>query len=364
MEQKRNKWLVRVSCLTYNHSSYITDTMNGFCMQQTNFPFVCTIVDDASTDSEQIVIRNYLEEHFDLEDKSIVRKEETNDYILTFAQHKTNKNCYFAVLFLKYNHYSIRRPKRLYVAEWVDKAKYHALCEGDDYWICSEKLQKQVEFLETHQDYTMVCNRTRLFSVRQERYIGESYCYKKSQLVKPKDVINRTGLFISTCSIVYRNTVNDNYPDYCTKCKVGDYPLQIMCAMKGKVYYFNDMMSVYRVQNSASWMGQQQWGRFDMGRIGVIQSRVEMLKGFQKDYPIYESVFNAKIADEINRNIPGNIIYKADVEKYISFFSDDIRHYSLRWKLDLWLRRCRVPKIRGIYQKLFLKRFSQHKLIY
>ena len=45
--------LVYISCMTYNHSSFITDAMNGFCMQQTNFPYICAIMDDASTDGEQ-----------------------------------------------------------------------------------------------------------------------------------------------------------------------------------------------------------------------------------------------------------------------------------------------------------------------
>ena len=70
-------FMVQVSCRTFNHANYITDAMNGFTIQQTNFPYVCTIVDDASTDGEQEVIRQYLQEHFDLEDKSVVRNEET-----------------------------------------------------------------------------------------------------------------------------------------------------------------------------------------------------------------------------------------------------------------------------------------------
>ena len=58
--EKAYKWMVRVSCMTFNHHAYIEDAMNGFCMQETDFPFVCTIVDDASTDGEPEVIKKYL----------------------------------------------------------------------------------------------------------------------------------------------------------------------------------------------------------------------------------------------------------------------------------------------------------------
>ena len=101
-EQEKYDWMVYVSCMTFNHAPYIVDAMNGFTMQNTDFPFVCAIVDDASTDGEQEVIKNYLNEHFDLEDKVVARHEETDDYVLTFARHKTNLNCYFAVSGLQY----------------------------------------------------------------------------------------------------------------------------------------------------------------------------------------------------------------------------------------------------------------------
>lgn len=150
-KEKQPKFMVRIKCATFNHVNYITDAMNGFTMQETNFPFVCTIIDDASTDGEQEVIRQYLQEHFDLEDKSVVRNEETDDYVLTFAQHKTNRNCYFAVLYLKYNHYSIKKSKDPYIKDWTD-VKYIAMCEGDDFWTHPKKLQMQYDVLEKHSD--------------------------------------------------------------------------------------------------------------------------------------------------------------------------------------------------------------------
>lgn len=161
-----DKFLVCVRCFTFNHAPYIKDALDGFCMQETNFPFVCTIVDDASTDGEQEVIRNYLEEHFDMENNAIARKEETNDYFLAYARHKTNINCYFVVVYLKYNHNGtseMKNRKFQYISEWLHSVKYIALCEGDDYWINPHKLQIQIGYLENHEDCGMCYTRFDIF---------------------------------------------------------------------------------------------------------------------------------------------------------------------------------------------------------
>lgn len=243
------RFLVRVSCKTFNHASFIEDAMNGFSMQETSFPFVCTIVDDASTDGEPEVIRQYLQEHFNLEDKLIARNEETDDFVLTFAQHKTNKNCFFAVYFLKYNHYSIKRSKRQYLTEW-NRTKYIARCEGDDYWIDKTKLQKQVRFLEEHPQICM-CNHA---------YNIVSYSKKQKATVRslPDDGLLDTGLVIEnkqgsqTATFLYRSSIND-MPSFFYDLRVGDYPLRVFAAISGGVYYMNDVMSCYRKSGEGSW---------------------------------------------------------------------------------------------------------------
>jgi hypothetical protein len=363
-EQEKYDWMVFVRCLTYNHAPYIEDAMNGFAMQETDFPFVCAIVDDTSTDGEQEVIKNYFNEHFNLEDKSLVRHEETDDYVLTFARHKTNLNCHFAVIFLKYNHYSIKKPKLHYIAEWRNKAKYIAVCEGDDYWTAKDKLQQHINFLEEHDEYTMVCNRTQLYSVKKNIMIGENYCYNKSRDIDPKDVINRSGLFISTCSIVYREVVEKNKPNYWKNCLVGDYPLQIACSLKGKTYFFNEIMSVYRVENSKSWVGQQQWGELTSKRLNITKAMVEMFRGFAKDYPEYESVFMSRIASYINSGMPNRHSPWKNRCSYVSFFKDYIRDYSILWYIDLWIIMLGIPKVSGHLHKLFLKKYQQRTMMY
>lgn len=362
-EQNSYQWKVCVKCMTYNQSNYITAAMNGFTMQQTTFPYVCCIVDDSSTDGEKEVIKQYLQDNFDLENKSVVRNEETDDYILTFAQHKVNKNCYFAVLYLKYNHYG-KKSKLPYYEEWQNSAKYIAICEGDDYWIDEQKLQIQVDYMDIHPECTMTCNRSKLFSVKDGKYIGEQYCRKGDGLLNPIDVINRTGLYISTCSIVYRPFIKVNYPGYCVKCKVGDYPLQIMAAMKGNIYYFDDVMSVYRVNNPSSWMGQQKWGTASLDRIMVVKSQVAMFRGFSIDFPQYANVFMNKVAEHINCNIPHRHNPRKAIANFLCFFEEDISGYSLRWKIDLEIQKLRIPLIRRFYIRFFLREFHTYRKFY
>ena len=148
---------VCVLCATFNHAPYITDTMDGFCRQQTDFPFLCVIVDDNSKDGEQEVIMQYLSNHFTAE--SI---KETDDYHLTVARHQENRNCYFAVYLLKYNHYSIKKPIRTHYQELVSGVNYLAFCEGDDYWTDEHKLQKQADALDANPQAMMVYTNFRI----------------------------------------------------------------------------------------------------------------------------------------------------------------------------------------------------------
>ena len=240
-------FLVRVSCKTFNHSPYIEDAMNGFCMQETTFPFVCTILDDASTDGEPEVIKKYLLEHFDLDNKNVVRNEETDDYVMTFAQHKTNKNCYFAVYFLKYNHYSIKKTKMQYIKEWQDQVKYIAICEGDDYWVDSEKIHKQVDFLDNNPKYSMCFHNA---GIKREKVVVGTCMSKK---VEDRDY-NGNELFfnwiVPTCSILYRKTVNNFLTKGTDRILYGDIVIVLKCASAGLVRGFSQKMSIYRVHSN------------------------------------------------------------------------------------------------------------------
>ena len=252
LEAITNQYMVLVRCLTFNQAAYIEDAMNGFCMQKTTFPFVCGIIDDASTDGEPDIIKNYLQLNFDLEDKTFVRNEETNDYVMTLARHKTNKNCSFVVFFLKYNHYRIKKAKLPYLERWYEKVNYIASCEGDDYWIDPLKLQKQVDFLESHNDYGLVYTNYKIHNQKNGNTIIAN-CIQTSF----EDEITRNRIATLTTltrlSLLKQYRIEIGKIPYERGWMMGDFPLWIFIMANSKAKLIPDITSVYRVfENSAS----------------------------------------------------------------------------------------------------------------
>jgi hypothetical protein len=245
---KTYDFLVGIKCYTYNQSKYITDALNGFTMQQTTFPYVAMVVDDASTDGEQDVIAAYVEKYFDIKNSNIAYKKETDYAYITFAQHKTNPNCYIVVLYLKENHYRKKwgYKKNEYLTTWRGNIKYEALCEGDDYWIDPLKLQKQVDFLENNPEYGLVHTAFQFVDANNnilptpdiplyrnlEKRIRNGYVW---------DYLLINKGFILTCTIMYDKDLLD-----IKEKAIIDHGTFLMMSRKTKVYYLNDVTSAYR----------------------------------------------------------------------------------------------------------------------
>lgn len=253
MEEKEYKYLVGVECMTFNQSKYITDALNGFVMQETNFPFVVMVVDDASTDGEQEVIRQFVEDQFDLGDTNTAYEKETDYAHITYAQHKTNKNCYFAVLYLKENHYSQNKDKLQYLEEWREYVKYLALCEGDDYWIHPQKLQMQVKIFENNPNYTLCFHSHKTLHDKTGEIKTISQYSSDVKDVPQKDMILGGGGFMATNSMFFPIKAIQKYPKWATEAPIGDLPLMLVLMHRGKTYYINQNMSIYRINALGSW---------------------------------------------------------------------------------------------------------------
>lgn len=124
--------LVSICCITYNHAPFIRKCLDGFLMQKVDFPIEILIHDDCSTDGTTDIIKEYAAKYPEL---IFPLYEEENKYS---------------------NGYKWKMD--LFNYERV-KGKYVAYCEGDDYWTEPTKLQRQVDFLESHPDYSVCWHR-------------------------------------------------------------------------------------------------------------------------------------------------------------------------------------------------------------
>jgi len=216
--------LVSICCLTYNHETYIKQCLDGFLMQKTNFPFEILIHDDASVDNTQNIIKNYELKHSDII-KPIYQKE--NQYSKGIGVSRV---------------YQFPRAK----------GKYIAMCEGDDYWIDPYKLQKQVDFLETHPEYVFSFHDSIILNQRtgeKRMRIGDRQIENTVDL---KSLIIQNN--IPTASIVFRNFLDyAQLPDWIGKISKGDYGLCVLLAEEGPGKYLPEAMSVYRIHEGGVW---------------------------------------------------------------------------------------------------------------
>lgn len=243
------RYKLRILCKTFNHANYIEDAMNGFCIQKTNFPFVAIIIDDASTDGEAGIIRNYMDKNFDMTNA----KYGENEHAVTIAAvHKVNINCHFLVILLKYNFYRIKKAKSTLMKGWHEDVPFIAICEGDDYWTDPNKLQKQVDFLDTHPDYGLVHAKADSYYQVSQKMVTASPVddYKEKGF---NDIIWRNP--IVTLTAVFRRDALEGYGKFKEGIifGIGDLPKWLYISHRYRVHFMNETVGVYRhVSNSAS----------------------------------------------------------------------------------------------------------------
>ncbi|HQI41285.1 MAG: hypothetical protein B6D44_02110 [Ignavibacteriales bacterium UTCHB2] len=205
--------LVSVTCISYNHERYIADALDGIFAQKTNFPFEVIVHDDASTDKTQYIIKKYAEKY----PRVLVPILQKENYWLGKGINATT---------------TIVWPSA--------KGKYIAWIEGDDYWIDPLKLQKQVDFLEANEEYSLCFHNA---NVIYDDNNGSRIFYNlETREYTGKEILKEWK--IPTASVVFRRSMYN--PVYHPDFIYGDIVLLISLATKGKLWGMNEVMSVYR----------------------------------------------------------------------------------------------------------------------
>jgi len=299
--------LVSIVCTAYNHEPYIKQTLVGFVMQQSTFPIEIIVHDDASTDKTTEIIKENAKEYPDL---IIPILQTENQYSKGFN--------IWEYLFMK-----------------EVKGKYIALCEGDDYWTDPNKLQKQVDFMEMHEEVSMCFHNAKIINAEGNK-IGDCRRYNEDRYVPVEDIINKGGIFCPTASLLFRTQyIKFGYPDFCKNCHVGDYPLQLYLSSKGRVYYFDSEMAAYRCGIPGSWSQTFHKTEFSI-KVKKWMSELEMLDGINALFNYKYSLNITKLQE--NYLIGTILLPNRDKKKEIrKIYEKWISKFQLKGKMKIFL---------------------------
>ena len=251
-DKKKDRPFVFVRCMTFNHEAYIKDALNGFVIQQTKFPFVVAIINDASTDKTKSVINEFVENNCIHNPEIDLRIEEYGTVLDVTV--KDNPHCIFHIVHLNENHYG-KKSKLPYFAKYEHAAKYVAMCEGDDYWTDPLKLQRQVDFLEANPGYVLCCHRYKIYNQNDGTWNNDSAShilnsYPNGYVFTNKENLN-VGWFTKTMTLLIRNDALKNMPNTRGFKYWRDFHMNYYLLKQGGGFCFPFDGAVYRRHNGS-----------------------------------------------------------------------------------------------------------------
>lgn len=256
--------LVSIICPAYNHEKFIAETLNGFITQKTTFTFEIIVHDDASTDNTAGIIKEYEAKFPNL----------------------------FANIYQIENQFSKSGDNIMRITFAAAKGKYIAHCEGDDYWCDENKLQKQVDFLESNKDYSMCFHKVKII-VNELEDCGDIYEINNAfpATTTTKDLARRN--YIPSVSVVYRS-FKGILPKWFHSLPMGDWPLFLLVSKDGKIGFIDEFMAVYRKHASGVWSSVN----YADNHMKMMRTRRILDNAFSKQY--HKQFFHPEDMDKNN----------------------------------------------------------------
>jgi glycosyltransferase involved in cell wall biosynthesis len=202
--------------IAYNHEKYIATAIESIVTQKVNFDVELVIGEDFSKDGTRAICEEYAARY---------------PGIINLLPSDKNYGPMGNTI------------RTLYAC----KGEYIALCEGDDYWLDNEKLQKQADFLDTNPEYTICFSDVKVVDEMGWNLPDERYFPKiEKDTITMEDIILSDVSLIPTATMFFRNILPNPFPDFYYHTFSGDLFLHLFLADKGKAKYLNYKSAVYR----------------------------------------------------------------------------------------------------------------------
>ncbi|MDN3655876.1 glycosyltransferase family 2 protein [Ferruginibacter paludis] len=299
---------VSVIMLAYNHEKFIKDAIEGVVLQKTNFDIELIIANDHSKDQTEQVIEQYRMKY------PVIVKGFCNE-----------KNLGPRFNFIK--------------AYSQATGKYIAMCEGDDYWTDLNKLQQQVDFLETNIDYVLSFHDIKILD---ENGTPKDDNRQPTSNKRNFDQNELLGVYLPTPTLVYRNVFKD-LPGAFKKSDNGDSLLLSFLTQKGKSKYHSEIKeAIVRVHAGGLWSTRElpeKWSKILHTRFLIFKSLNRKLRNEVFDQ--YVNTYEMAAVDAVSFDSPGYWYrYNYNYLKFCLFAG----HYGKAWLV-----------FRRILKKLFIK---------
>jgi glycosyltransferase involved in cell wall biosynthesis len=212
-----------VAMITYNHERFIGQAIESILSQNVNFEYEIVIGEDCSTDGTRAVVNEF---------------------------HRRNPDRIRPLLWDR----NVGILRNLVATIEACRGQYVAFLEGDDYWIATDKLQKQVDFLDAHPDRAICCGRARALYELDTQNPDYEWGVFPSMPAGPytvEDILK--GNFVMTCTAMLRRKFIPSFPKWIFKMKLGDWPLCGMVARYGRIELMDEITAAYRVHQGGTW---------------------------------------------------------------------------------------------------------------
>ena len=254
---------VSVCVISYNHEKYIAQCLESILMQECTFPFEIVIRDDCSQDQTLNIIKSY-------------KKRYPETIKLVDAESNIGANRGFLMVFEK------------------AEGKYCAICEGDDYWIDKEKLQKQANLMDAMPEVTFISHACRLHG---QNGLGPDDYLKGTGVIEVtcNDVLEISGQFSPTASYMLRRDVVAQLPDWFKDAPVGDFFIEMYGIAVGKGLHLNEVLSAYRTFSENSWSTRNNEKQYQ--NMLKFSTQINLCLEIMRETPLFRKYnFSRKIA--------------------------------------------------------------------